>query len=437
MTDMRALALMTRDLEDQLVRCMRCGMCQSVCPLYEQTGRETDVARGKLALLDGLMNEMFADPKGTKERLDKCLLCGSCAANCPSGVSVMEIFLKARAILAGYVVLPKAKRIALRGMLAHPGIFDKIAEIGTGFQKIFTKPANKVIGTSCGRIHAPLVAGRHFKPLARRPFHKTVPSLDTRDGKKTLKAGFFVGCLIDKFFTEVGRATVKALEYHDVGIFVPPGQGCCGIPALSSGDLPTFQKLLLHNLELYEDEDVDVLLTACATCTMTIKEVWPKFAPALPAKRLETLKALCEKTADICEFLVKRAGVQANGTTESHGDDPVPVTYHDPCHLRKSLGIFKEPRTIVKASKGYRLTEMSQADKCCGMGGSFNLQYYEISRRIGQLKRDNIANSGAKIVATGCPACMTQISDMLSSAGLRIAVKHPVELYAESIERNS
>ena len=79
---------------------------------------------------------------------------------------------------------------------------------------------------------------------------------------------------------------------------------------------------------------------------------------------------------------------------------------------------------------------MAQPDKCCGMGGSFNLQYYPISCKISDLKREVIQSSGAKIVATGCPACKAQVSDMLSSAGLRIAVKHPVELYSESIGKN-
>ena len=119
MSDMKEIARLMKELEDQLVVCMRCGMCQSVCPLYEQTGREADVARGKLALLDGLMNEMFKDPEGVYERLNKCLLCGSCAANCPSGVSVLEIFMKARAILTGYMGLPPAKKLVLRGMLAR------------------------------------------------------------------------------------------------------------------------------------------------------------------------------------------------------------------------------------------------------------------------------------------------------------------------------
>ena len=76
MASMQALAKLIRELEDQLVVCMRCGMCQAVCPLYAETGRESDVARGKLALLDGLMHEMFKDPDGVFERLNKCLLCG-------------------------------------------------------------------------------------------------------------------------------------------------------------------------------------------------------------------------------------------------------------------------------------------------------------------------------------------------------------------------
>jgi len=92
LADMQKIADLMRELEDQLVVCMRCGLCQAVCPVFEQTGREADVARGKLALLDGLMQKLFSDPQGVYERLNRCLLCGSCATNCPSGVSVLEIY---------------------------------------------------------------------------------------------------------------------------------------------------------------------------------------------------------------------------------------------------------------------------------------------------------------------------------------------------------
>ncbi|MGA7643801.1 MAG: (Fe-S)-binding protein, partial [Syntrophobacteraceae bacterium] len=76
MYDMKKLAALIKELEEQLVVCMRCGMCQAVCPVFAETGREADVARGKLALLDGLIQEMFKDPKGVNERMMRCLLCG-------------------------------------------------------------------------------------------------------------------------------------------------------------------------------------------------------------------------------------------------------------------------------------------------------------------------------------------------------------------------
>ncbi|MFZ1985161.1 MAG: (Fe-S)-binding protein, partial [Desulfatitalea sp.] len=126
MADMHALVGLMREVEDQLVVCMRCGMCQAVCPLYAQTGREADVARGKLALLDGLLQEMFTRPDSVAERLNKCLLCGSCQANCPSGVRVIDIFLKARAILAGFSGLSTAQKIILKGLLAHPAMLDRM-----------------------------------------------------------------------------------------------------------------------------------------------------------------------------------------------------------------------------------------------------------------------------------------------------------------------
>lgn len=248
MNRMNELARMMKELEEQMVACSKCGMCQAVCPLYADTGREADVARGKLALLDGLLHEMFQDPEGVSVRLNKCLLCGSCAANCPSGVNVLEIFIKARAILAGFQGLSPAKKAILRGMLAHPHLFDNLGEWGARFQKIFTKPANAMIGTSCVRVMSPLIGDRHFRPLAATPFHKQLPELHTAAGASGLRVAFYVGCLADKIFPSLAQATVDVLQHHGVGIFMPSNQACCGIPAISSGDTDTFQRLVRHNI---------------------------------------------------------------------------------------------------------------------------------------------------------------------------------------------
>jgi glycolate oxidase iron-sulfur subunit len=431
MTELKPLIEMMRKLEDQLVVCMRCGMCQAVCPLYAQTGKEADVARGKLALLDGLMHEMFNDPQGASQRLSKCLLCGSCEANCPSGVSVLDIFLKARAILAGYMGLPPAKRLILKGLLGHPELFDQMSAWGAKFQKLFTRPANEVLGTSCARFAGPLLGDRHFRPLADTPFHRTVPALDTRGGRSGLRVAFFVGCLIDKIYPRVARASLAALAHHGVDVFLPENQACCGIPAISSGDLATFTKLVGHNVELFARQKFDTLVTACATCTSTIKKVWPRMVPESADFRAQAIR-LAGKTMDIHQFLVQKAG----GVVLPKGPDSPrrSVTYHDPCHLKKSLGVFNEPRRLIQAHSGYAFKEMSGSDQCCGMGGSFNLQYYEISSNIGRLKLDSITASGCSTVATGCPACMLQISDMLSKAGAAIEVKHAMEIYAESLK---
>ncbi len=430
MYDMKELAALVKELDDQLMVCMRCGMCQAVCPVFAETGREADVARGKLALLDGLIREMFKDPKGVKERMMRCLLCGSCAANCPSGVKVLDIFLKARAILVGYMGLHPVKKIAFRGMLAHPRLFNSLVKSASRLQGLFVEPADELLGTSCGRFFFPL-SDRHIKTFAPDSFHSSVGRLDT-DGATGLKAGFFVGCVIDKIYPNIAHSVLSALEHNGVGVFIPEEQGCCGIPALSSGDLKTFGDLVRYNLERFSPDRFDFLVTACATCTSTIKKLWPMFAGDLSEAEKSRMNELAEKTLDISQFLVEKTGLVAPASP--YDGEKAILSYHDPCHLKKSLGISAQPRKLLHTNSRYVLKEMSEADRCCGCGGSFNLQYYGISASIGRRKRDSIVESGCSTVATSCPACMMQITDMLSQTGERIQVKHAVEIYAESLE---
>ncbi|MGC9196206.1 MAG: (Fe-S)-binding protein [Syntrophobacteraceae bacterium] len=432
MYDMKRLADLVKSLEDQLVVCMRCGMCQAVCPIFAETGREADVARGKLALLDGLLKEMFKDPRGVSERLSRCLLCGSCEANCPSGVKVLDIFLKARVILAGYMGLSPVKKAVFRGMLARPEFFDRLLHSATMIQKLFLVPADDFQGLSCARFSIPGLE-RSVKPLADVSFRESTGALLPKTGSG-LRAGFFVGCVIDKIYPGIGRAVVKALEHNGVSVYMPGEQGCCGIPALASGDIETFGKLVRYNLERFDPRDFDFLVTACATCTSTIKKLWPRFSDSLSEREKSQIMELTQKTMDISQFLVDRAHI---GPAPSSGAvERKILTYHDPCHLKKSLGIAAQPRILLGLNPAYDFREMNEADRCCGCGGSFNLQYYPISAAIGRRKLDSILESGCSTVATSCPACMMQISDMLSGTGRRIEVKHAVEIYAEAIENS-
>jgi glycolate dehydrogenase iron-sulfur subunit len=430
MSGITELAKRIETLDEKLSACSRCGMCQAVCPLFAQTGKEGDVARGKLALLDGLKEEMFTDPDGVMDRLKRCLLCGSCEATCSCEVNILEIFFKARAILEEFKGLPLAKKVILRKILRNPSTFDKAIKTASKYQNLFIKTANENQNTSCARFFTPIPSMRHFQPLASKPFHESHPFVNTDPGKSGLKVAFFPGCLLDKVYPNVAHAVVKVLDYHGVGVFMPEGQGCCAIPAISSGDVETFTMLVDHNSKLFREQEFDYLVTACATCSFTIKKVWPMMNEASSFENQKQLMQLAEKTIDISEFLVSVLGVSPCETsTKEKGR----VTYHDPCHLKKSLGVYKEPRALIQANPSCSFMEMEEPDICCGMGGSFNLSFYGMSSDIGERKRNHIIASKSTTVATSCPACMMQISDVLSKHNDSVSVKHVIELYYDSI----
>lgn len=430
MASVKELAGMLQKLDDDLVSCMRCGLCQAVCPVYGATLKEADVARGKIALLEDLSHEMIKDPDGVNEKLNRCLLCGSCQANCSSGVNCMDIFLNARTIIAEYMGFSPIKKAIFRGMLQHPKLFNSLLEIGSKAQGLFLKDANQVVGTSCASMLDPIIGARHFKKLPKTPFHKEVPSLNTAPGKSGIKVAFFPGCVSDKMMPNLAKACMKVFERHGVGVFMPPQQSCCGIPALASGDRKAYDKLVRKNIELFSTEQFDYFITPCATCTATVKEIWPELMEGYPAEVQNKIKALHEKAIDISAFVVDVLKADLSATA---GANAKTVTYHDPCHLSKSLGIRQQPRTLLGANPGYQLKEMAESDRCCGSGGSFTLYHYDLSKEIGQRKRNNIVAAKAETVATSCPACMMQIMDALSQNGDKIDVRHVVEIYAETL----
>ena len=234
----------------------------------------------------------------------------------------------------------------------------------------------------------------------------------------------------DKLYVDVSEACIKVLHHHNVAIYMPSSFACCGIPALSSGDAEGMVKQMAKSLAAFGESSFDYVLTACSSCTSTIKELWPRYAARLGSVEQHQAEALAAITMDINEFLVKVLKVEA---VESLPGAKT-VTYHDSCHLKKALGLSEEPRTIIKTNPNYKLVEMKEADRCCGCGGSFNLFHYDLSRVIGQRKRDNVVATGAHVVAAGCPACMMQLEDVLSHNNDPVQVKHTIQIYAETLK---
>jgi len=322
------------------------------------------------------------------------------------------------------------ERLILRGLLPNPGVFDRLLEWGAGWQGLFLKPSKPRTDLSCARLLFPLPSNRYLVPLAPVPFHKMdIPGLIP--GEKKIRVAFFVGCLLDKLFPEVAANIVAVLGRHGVSVLIPPLQGCCGIPALASGDKTTFNRLVEHHLEGFHPEGYDYLVTGCATCTAVIKKLWPALAETDSDEKKDLIRRMADKTYDISAFLVQVAGLHT-GVDSGKGSPKTIVTYHDPCHLRKTLKVYTEPRRVIAADPNILFKEMQTPSSCCGMGGSFSLKHDDLSAEIGARKASDIMATGASVVATGCPACMIQLMDMLARAGSPVVVKHVIDLYAEA-----
>ncbi len=433
MNNLHELAQRLMALDDRITACMKCGMCQSVCPMFGASGKEADVARGKLFLINNMAHELLKDPEALADKLGRCLLCGSCQAACPPGVKIMEVFMEARELVNAYIGLHPVKKMVFRTLLAKPGLFNFAMRVGAPMQGLIFRKTGDAQGTVCAPMLNFMLGDRHIRPLAKKPLHAVYGALDEPRPSRSeggLKVAFYPGCLGDKMYTDMAEACLKVLRHHKVAVFMPVGLACCGIPALSSGDAEGMIKQMKVNLEVLGKGDFEYLLSPCASCTSTIKELWPRYAGRLGSLEQKQAEKLAEKTMDINAFLVDVLKVEAAAAS----GDAVPVTYHDSCHLKKSLGVTAQPRAVIAANPGYKLTEMEEADRCCGCGGSFNLFHYDYSRRIGQRKRDNVVATGAQVVAAACPACMMQLEDVLSHNNDPVRVKHPVEIYAESLK---
>ncbi|HEY6839163.1 MAG TPA: (Fe-S)-binding protein [Geobacteraceae bacterium] len=413
-------------VEEELKKCVKCGACRAHCPAFAEFGREPAVARGKVALAQHLLKGDIELDDATYAAMSKCLLCGSCVDKCPNVVPTDEIVVAARQALAerrGLTTFHKAvgqviqnrRRMKLGALAA--------AILGPLFFR-------KVPATSGLRLRFPLpfVGGkRHIPQIARKPFMDRHPEvIQGEPGKPRIV--YFVGCMTNFVYPQIGEAALALFRHLGCTVIIPKDQECCGLPGMSGGDMATVRALAEKNLRALEKYEADYITTACATCGGALHRFYPlvvgKSDPALRAR----LDSLAAKTVD-ATVLLQKLGLNP---AETGSGEAVRITYHDPCHLR-THGIMAQPRQMLAAAGGVELVEMEGADKCCGLGGTFNVYHYESSLRINLMKSAAIRATGARAVATGCPGCMMQLADGLKHAGAATEVVHTLELLARRL----
>ena len=239
--------------------------------------------------------------------------------------------------------------------------------------------------------------------------------------KSTPRVGLLVTCLVDLMRPSVGFAAVKLLE--DAGCIVEvPSQTCCGQPAFNSGDRATARRLAQQVIRAFAS--FDHVVVPSGSCGGMVAKHYPELFADDPGLAREA-RALADKTHELVSFLTDVMGVTGVAARFDGA-----VTYHDSCSGLRELGVREQPRRLLRSVLGLDLVEMTDADVCCGFGGTFAVKYGEISDAIVTRKADRVVESGARTLVAGDLGCLLNMAGKLSRRGSPTEVRHVAEILA-------
>jgi glycolate oxidase iron-sulfur subunit len=410
----------------ELEKCTRCGFCMSACPVYQEEKEESSVARGKVMLVRSLLSGELEPSDKTAKLLNKCTLCMTCAANCPAGTQVPTLVTAARADKVRNKGMAFPYNIIYRHVLPRRKLFGRMVRGASWVQGVFLPKTEGSIRHLSMFLSA-LGKGRNIPQIAPKFLRQVMPEVNKPPAGVPVKftVGYFTGCMTDFVFPELGVKIINFLTKNGIEVIMPKAQGCCGAPVfLGAGDFKTGRKFADKNIEAFKN--VDYIITDCATCASSMKD-YEKFLADTP-ERKEAYEKYAGKIKDITDFLVNIAKLPPSAYHTAPEFKGKTVTWHEPCHLGRYLGVKEPPRQILRNLKDIKFVEMSKPDRCCGMAGAFSIYFYDISKKIAAKKVEDIKSTGADVVVTDCPGCQIQLIDNIQRAGLHVEVRHIMEL---------
>jgi L-lactate dehydrogenase complex protein LldE len=233
--------------------------------------------------------------------------------------------------------------------------------------------------------------------------------------------GLFVTCLVDMFRPSVGFATVKLLELAGCRVDVPENQTCCGQPSYNTGDRRSTIEIARNVIDSFDG--FEYIVGPSGSCIGMLHQYPELFTPEDPYR--VRAEQLAQRAFEITSFL----------TDVMHFDTVLAdyqrrVTYHDSCAGLRELGVKQQPRQLLSKVKGVELTEMAEAETCCGFGGTFCIKYPDISNRMVTDKATNAAATGSELLLGGDLGCLLNMAGKLQRQGTPLEVRHVVEVLA-------
>ncbi|MDO8690740.1 MAG: (Fe-S)-binding protein [Dehalococcoidia bacterium] len=390
-------------------KCNRCGFCQTACPVYQVTRKEGSTARGHSYQVRSLVEGRLPVSDSLRQTFEECLQCRACVDQCSPRVQTNEVVAEARRALGAPGPRAKLLPAFLRKALLNPRRLGEYARLAATAHSLGISRIAALGGPGLSRSHdlLPQLPGRSLYDRTRGRV------LEPRSPKG--RVAYFAGCGMNYLLPKAGEATIDIILASGFSVAVTRNY-CCGLLSQTLGDPDTALRLARGNLRLLNAQDVDAIVTDCASCSSFLKG----YAGLLKdsAAFAESAGQFAAKVLDITEFLARL------DPAPKPGGLAIKVTYHDPCHASRYQGLKKEPRSALQSIPGLELIEMEEADWCCGGAGSYSVTHPELSQRILDRKMENAARTGAEVLVTSCPACMLQLSFGVRRHGLPMRVLH-------------
>ena len=411
-------------LFSQIFRCVRCGACANVCPVFRLVGghKMGYIYIGAIGLI---LTYFFHGKDKAKVLCQNCVGCESCANVCAGGIDLPRLIREIRSRVTEEQG-GGAQAALLASVMKNRKLFHSLLKFAKYAQKPFTG------GTQFQRHLPAIFLGKHgFKALpaiANKSFRDRWPEIAPKAQNPSMRVAIFSGCAQDFVYPEQLEACVKILAAKNVAVEFPMEQTCCGLPLEMMGQRKTSIDVAKQNVQAFAVGKYDAIITLCASCASHLKHVYPKILADEPDV-LTQAKIFADKVIDFSSFVHDRLGLKAEDFTNS-GDR---VTYHASCHLCRGLGVKEAPRELIADAAQYVPCE--EEEVCCGFGGTYSMKFPEISAQLLGNKLKNIRETRADRLVVDCPGCVMQLRGGAEKTGLNVKVQHIAELLAENLKR--
>lgn len=401
--------------------CVHCGLCTASCPTYLETGDENDGPRGRIYLMRAVIDGRAVVTEDVRKHLDLCLDCRACESACPSGVKYGMLIEPFKVALQASSVPSKARpsvlqRLILRHLFPYSNRVKLALAPARVMQRLGLIAAMEKTGLD--RLLPPTL--RRMQAMLpddlKRPTH--LPEILPPIGPKRARVALFTGCVADAMYPETNAATARVLQHNGCEVVVPRSQVCCGAIPYHSGEEAPALGMARTNLQVFNPDDFDAVIVNAAGCGAMLKE----YEHLLPTEDKTAAHRFVSKVKDVSEFLVALGPIAPQHPLNAR------ITYHDACHLAHGQQIRSQPRQLLEMIPGVELVPLEESEICCGAAGTYNLSQPEMSEQLGKRKMHHLAETGARVVATGNIGCILQIARQIKKSGKPMTVAHPMDL---------